>query len=66
MGSSTTEANKLKKLQDTGQDKILSDLSLQEMDHHGKGFSNCVHRTKSLKGNAVVSVPLQPCTHDRD
>lgn len=65
MGSDTTQVNKLKKLQDTIQDKIVSNLSLKEMGH-AKGFSSCVHRTKSLKGHAVVNLPLQPGVHDRD
>ena len=66
MGSNITQANKLEKL-DTVQDKIISNLLLQELDH-GKGFSSCVHHRNSLKGNAfaAMSVPLQPCIHDHD
>jgi len=54
-----------KQLHHTTQEKFVSNLSLKEMDC-GKGFSSCVHSTKYLKDNAIVSVHLQLCTQDHD
>lgn len=65
MNLNTTQASKLRKLQDRIQDKFLSNLSSKEMDR-GKGFSSCAHSTTSLKDNAIMSVHLQPCTQGCD